>query len=70
LPLPLNAPELNPVEHIWDDLREKQFHNRVFDSLDALENQLVSALSAYENNAKRVASITGWQWIINALPNY
>jgi putative transposase len=69
LSLPPYAPELNPVEHIWDDLREKHFHNRVFDSLDALENHLVTALLAYENNAQYVASITGWQWIINALPN-
>jgi hypothetical protein len=67
--LPPYAPELNPVEHIWDELREKHFHNRVFDSLDALENHLVTALLAYENNAQCVASITGWQWIINALPN-
>jgi hypothetical protein len=69
LSLPPYAPQLNPVEHLWDELREKHFHNRVFDSLDALENHLVSALLAYENNAERVASITGWQWIINALPN-
>jgi uncharacterized protein (DUF433 family) len=63
-------PELNPVEHIWDDLREKHFHNHVLDSLDALENHLVTAFLAYENNAKCVASITEWQWIINALQNY
>lgn len=69
LSLPPYAPQLNPVEHLWDELREKHFHNRVFDSLDALENHLVTALLAYENNAEQVASITGWQWIINALPN-
>ena len=23
------APELNPIEHVWDKLREKFFHNRV-----------------------------------------
>ena len=33
LSLPPYSPELNPVEHIWDDLREKEFHNRVFDSI-------------------------------------
>jgi transposase len=38
LPLPPYAPELNPVEHVWDELREKYFHNRGFDSLDALED--------------------------------
>ncbi len=65
--LPPYSPELNPVEHLWDDLREKFFHNRVFASLDALEDQLVSALLAYENDAARVKSITAWDWIINAL---
>ena len=40
LSLPPYAAELNPVEHVWDELREKRFHNRVFDSLDALEDHL------------------------------
>ncbi len=31
------SPELNPVENIWEELREKYFHNRVFPSLDAVE---------------------------------
>jgi transposase len=65
--LPLYSPELNPVEHLWDDLREKFFHNRVFSSLDALEDQPARALLAYENDPQRVQSITAWDWIINAL---
>ena len=65
--LPPYAPELNPVEHLWDDLREKFFHNRVFASIDALEDHLVSALFSYENDAEKVQSITGWNWILNAL---
>ncbi len=28
LNLPPYSPKLNPVEHLWDDLREKSFHNR------------------------------------------
>ena len=36
--LPPYSPELNPQEHLWDELREKYFHNKVFDSLDALED--------------------------------
>ncbi|WP_370867410.1 transposase [Nitrosomonas sp.] len=31
--LPPYSPELNPIEHLWDELREKNFHNRVFDSI-------------------------------------
>ncbi len=61
------SPELNPVEHIGDDLREKYFHNRVFDSMDSLENHLEEALRNLENNPNRVHSIVAWPWIINAL---
>ena len=39
--LPPYSPELNPVENIWEELREKYFHNRVFQSIDAVEEQLL-----------------------------
>lgn len=40
--LPPYSPELNPQEHLWDELREKFFHNRIFDRLNAFEDQLVA----------------------------
>lgn len=64
--LPPYSPELNPQEHLWDELREKYFHNHAFDSLDALENQLVAGLQHLETNPLTVKSITGWPWIINS----
>jgi transposase len=67
--LPPYSPELNPQEHLWDELREKHFHNRVFDSIDALEDHLVAALCDLEHSPDRVKSITGWDWIINAIFN-
>jgi transposase len=67
--LPPYSPELNPVEHVWDDLREKSFHNRVFKSIDALEQHLSSALREMELDNQRVRSIVAWPWIINALMN-
>lgn len=67
LKLPPYAPELNPIEHVWDELREKFFHNRVFDSLDALENHLTLALKSLEDDPNRVESIVSWSWIIAAL---
>ena len=30
IPWPPYSPELNPTEYLWDELREKSFHNRVF----------------------------------------
>lgn len=67
LSLPPYAPELNPVEHIWDELREKAFGNLVFDSLDALEDHLEASLLAMENDRERIHSIVAWPWIIGSL---
>lgn len=67
LPLPPYAPELNPVEHVWDELREKHFYNLTFSSLDALEDHLETALHDAENQHDRYKSIVHWPWIVNAL---
>jgi transposase len=65
--LPSYAPELNPLEPLWDERLEKSFHNRGFDSLNALEDYLEHALRGLENDPARVYSITAWPWIVNAL---
>ncbi len=67
LTLPPYAPELNPIEHVWDELREKYFHNRVFKSLGALEDHLVAALKTCEQDPKTIASIVSWSWVVGAL---
>ena len=66
LKLPPYAPELNPIEHVWDELREKYFHNRVFNSLGALEDHLTMALKTLEGDPETVCSIVSWPWIIAA----
>ena len=61
--LPPWSPQLNPVEHLWDEVREKWFANRVFDRLSAVEEQLITALKTLEEDSARVASLTGFDWI-------
>jgi transposase len=63
--LPPYSPQLNPMEHLWDEVREKWFANEVFDSLDGVEDRLVEALVALEGDQDLVASTTGFDWIIN-----
>jgi transposase len=65
IPLPPGSPQLNPVEHLWDEVREKWFSNRVFASLSAMDEQLVKALLALEVDPRQVASLTGFPWITN-----
>jgi len=55
---PPYSPEVNPVEHIWDDLREKYFHNRIFPSLAALIDVLCEGLNALADDKKRLRSLT------------
>ncbi len=65
--LPPHCPELNPMEPLWEEVREKFFPNLVFDSLDAVEEKLVEAIVHLENNPQIVRSITGFKWIVNTL---
>lgn len=69
LPLPPYSPELNPVEHLWEEIREKWFPNLVFDSLTAVEDRLVEAVAALEKNSQQVAQITGFDWIVSIAMN-
>jgi transposase len=67
VPLPPYAPELNPTEHVWDELREKYFHNHVFESIDSLEDHLEASLRELESDKERIRSIVAWPWIVNAV---
>jgi transposase len=67
--LPPYSPELNLVENIWDEIREKYFYNKVFDSVDALENHFSMVLKHLEANPETIHFIVAWPWIVNALKN-
>ena len=65
LRLPPYSPELNPQEHLWDELREKEFPNRVFSDLESVVNQLESGLPKLAADSQRLRSITAWPWIVS-----
>lgn len=66
LRLPPYSPELNPVELLWDELREKNFANRLFDSLKAATLQVRQALRLMRRKPKAIQALTGWEWIISS----
>ena len=67
--LPAYSPQLNPAEHVWDEIKEKWFVNKAFQSLDAVENLLVDALCALENDRNRVLGLAGFDWIVSIILN-
>jgi transposase len=64
IPQPAYSPELNPVEHIWDELREKYFHNRFFPSLEPLLDVLCQGLNDLADDIKRLRSLTAFPHLI------
>lgn len=62
------SPELNPVEHLWDELRESI--STAVPSFCSTRSNFTSATpSALNQDPDRVRSITGWDWIINITLN-
>jgi len=64
--IPPYSPNLNPVENLWDELREKSFSNKLFKNMNDVECHLSNSLGVLENNCELIASITGFEWIVTA----
>ena len=65
LPQPAGSPELNPVEHIWDELREKALPNMAFASLPPLVNKLCAGIRELTADTERVRSMTDFSYLRN-----
>lgn len=61
--LPGYSPQLNPQENVWDEIREKNFPNRVYESMPAVREQLVVGLTGFADATASIISLTAWPWI-------
>ena len=68
-PLLPYTPELNPIEQIWDDVREKGFKNELFKDLSAVVDRLSDTLYSLHNSKSTVASITHRDWVVSQFIN-
>ena len=62
LPLPPYSPELNPVENMWEYLRQNQLGLRVFADSDAIVAACCDAWNWLAAAPDRLASITRREW--------
>src|SRR5208337_3319630 len=60
---PPHSPELNPVEHLWEDLRENAMPNAAFRSLDQVEQALCHRLVNLENDPACLRSMTNFPYL-------
>ena len=60
--LPSRAPELNPVENLWQYLRQNWLSNRVFDSYDAILEAGCDAWNRLTAQPETIMSIGMRDW--------
>lgn len=62
VPLPPYAPELNPMENVWEYLRANKLAITVFDDYDDIVAKTCDAWNFFARDPDRVASITARSW--------
>jgi len=66
--LPSYSPEPSPVEQVWKGLR-KELANRIFESLEELEEAVCEALREFWERPEVLISMTAYPWWREA-PHY
>lgn len=61
---PSYAPELNPVEHLWEHIREKHLRNHSWLALQQLEQKLEGILKDISQSAETIKKLIGFHWAI------
>ena len=62
MPLPPKCPALNPVENIWQFMRDNWLSNRVFTSYDAILDHCCEAWNKLVNQPWHIMSIGRTPW--------
>ena len=62
LPLPPKCPELNPVENVWQFMRDNWLSNRIFQSYDNVVDHCCYAWNTLIDQPWRIMSIGLRQW--------
>ena len=58
IPQPAHSPELNPIEHLWEEIREKFLPNKAFNLLSEVIDIVCKALKQLSDDCKKLSSMT------------
>lgn len=62
-PLLPYTPELNPIEQLWAEIREKGFKNELFPTLDKVMDRLCSTIQSLKNHT--IKSVISRKWLLS-----
>jgi transposase len=62
LPLPAKAPELNPVENLWQFMRDNYLSNRIFRNYEDIVDHCCAAWNKIADQPWRIMSIGLRDW--------
>jgi transposase len=62
LRLPPASPELNPVEQLWQQIRDNSLANRIYKDYDDIETACCDAWNAYVNRKGAINSLCSREW--------
>ncbi|TXM94295.1 IS630 family transposase, partial [Methylobacterium sp. WL103] len=62
LPLPARAPELNPVENVWQFLRDNWLGDRIFTSYDDIVDRCCNAWNKLTEQPRKIMSLRLRDW--------
>jgi transposase len=63
---PAYAPELNPAERFFEELR-RAVEGKVYDTIEAKVAAIEAELRQWDQDPDRVRRLVGWPWIMDAL---
>ena len=61
---PPYSPELNPIERVWQHIKQELSWD-IYDDLEGLKEKVGADLKEF--STETIASITGWDYILSAL---
>lgn len=61
--LPPKSPECNPAELLWREMRQKYLGNRVFPTVESLDEAVSAAWLEVTKSDTAIRSLCGFDWI-------
>ena len=61
--LPLYSPELNPIEQVWQWLRQNELANRCFDGYEDIVDACCGAWNSFIADIERVKHLCDREWV-------